>query len=126
MGYRVGDVLFITGRKSDMIIVGGVNIYPQDIETIVAEHPMAVAGRIAAIGVDDPELGTQKILLLFESRSQDPAVLADISSFARTEVAQRLNVIVNQIVHVPAGWLIKTSSGKIARIPNYRRLAELE
>ena len=57
---------------------------------------------------------------------QDPAVLADISSFARTEVAQRLNVIVNQIVHVPAGWLIKTSSGKIARIPNYRRLAELE
>jgi hypothetical protein len=86
---------------------------------------MAVAGRIAAIGVDDPELGTQKIIVLVESRSQDPAILADIAKFTRAEVVQRLNVIINQIVHVPERWLIKTSSGKIARIPNYRRLAEL-
>jgi fatty-acyl-CoA synthase len=125
MGYRVGNILFITGRKSDMIIVGGVNIYPQDIEAIVAEHPMAVAGRIAAIGVDDPDSGTQKIVLLVESRTQDPTILADIEKFTRAEVAQRLNVIVNQIVHVPDRWLIKTSSGKIARIPNYRRLKDL-
>ncbi|MBP1608252.1 MAG: AMP-dependent synthetase and ligase [Acidobacteria bacterium] len=125
MGYRVGSVLFITGRKSDLIIFGGVNIYPQDIEEIVAEHPMAVAGRIAAVGIDDPESGTQKIVLLVESRSSDPSILADIARFARSEVAQRLDVVLNQVVHVPPGWLIKTSSGKIARKPSYRRLAEL-
>ena len=124
MGYRVGNVLYITGRKSDMIIVGGVNIYPQDIEAIVGEHPMAVAGRIAAVGVDDAEAGTQKIVLLVESRSQDPKVLAEIADFARATVAQRLNVIVSQVVHVPERWLHKTSSGKIARIPNYKRLVE--
>ncbi|NIR53060.1 fatty acyl-AMP ligase [candidate division KSB1 bacterium] len=126
MAYRVGDILFITGRKSDMIIVGGVNIYPQDIEAIVAEHPAAVAGRIAAIGVDDPELGTQKIVLLVESKSTDQAVLNDLARYARTEVAQRLQVIINEVVHVPYRWLIKTSSGKIARIPNYKRLPELQ
>jgi len=124
MGYRVGDLLFITGRKSDMIIVGGVNIYPQDIENIVAEHPASVPGRIAAVGVDDPELGTQKIVLIVESKSTDPAVLADLAQFARTEISQRLDVVVHRIVHVPHMWLIKTSSGKIARLPNYRRLDE--
>ena len=126
MGYRVDNILFITGRKSDMIIAGGVNIYPQDIESIVAEHAAAVAGRIAAIGVDDPELGTQKILLIVESKSTDPKVLNDIARYARTEVTQRLQIIINEIVHVPYKWLIKTSSGKIARIPNYKRLREMQ
>jgi len=126
MGYRAGDILYITGRKSDMIIVSGVNIYPQDIEMIVAEHPQAVAGRIAAVGVDDAELGTQRIVVLVEARSQDPAVLAEIAAFTRATVAQRLNVTVSQVVHLPERWLIKTSSGKIARLPNYRRLTELK
>lgn len=126
MGYRVGDLLHITGRKSDMIIVGGVNIYPQDIEGIVAEHPHAVAGRIAAIGIDDAEIGTQKIVLIVESKSTDQKVLDDIAKFARTQVQERLKIVVNRIVHAPYTWLIKTSSGKIARQPNYRRLHELE
>jgi acyl-CoA synthetase (AMP-forming)/AMP-acid ligase II len=90
MGYRVGSTLFITGRKSDLIIVAGVNIYPQDIEAIVGEHPHAVAGRVAAIGVDDFELGTQKIVLIVESKSNDPKVHQEIAQYARTEVAQRL------------------------------------
>jgi acyl-CoA synthetase (AMP-forming)/AMP-acid ligase II len=126
MGYRVGDILFITGRKSDMIIVGGVNIYPQDIEAIVGEHPHVVAGRVAAIGVDDPELGTQKVVLIVESKSEDPEVHKDIAAWARREVGQRLNVVVHRVVHAPYRWLIKTSSGKIARIPNLKRLPELE
>jgi len=126
MGYRVGPTLFITGRKSDLIIVGGVNIYPQDIETIVGEHPQAVAGRVAAIGVDDFELGTQKIVLIVESKSDDPKVHQEIAQYARTEVAQRLRVTIGRVVHAPYTWLIKTSSGKIARKPNLDRLPELE
>ena len=126
MGYRVGEVLFITGRKTDMIIAAGVNIYPQDIEEIVAEHPDAVAGRIAAIGVDDAESGTQAIVVIVESKSDDVAVHRDIAGFARREVAERLNVALGRVVHAPHRWLIKTSSGKIARKPNLERLAELE
>jgi acyl-CoA synthetase (AMP-forming)/AMP-acid ligase II len=102
-----------------------VNIYPQDIENIVAEHPASVPGRIAAVGVDDAEIGTQRIVLLVESKSEDPRLLAELAQHARTEVSQRLDVIVHRVVHLPYGWLIKTSSGKIARLPNYRRLGEL-
>ena len=99
---------------------------PRDIEEIVGEHPNAVAGRIAAIGVDDPESGTQMIVVIAESKSEDPAVHRDIARFARQEIAQRLNVALGRVVHAPHRWLIKTSSGKIARKPNLERLPELE
>jgi acyl-CoA synthetase (AMP-forming)/AMP-acid ligase II len=125
LGYRADGVLYVTGRKSDLIIIGGENIYPQDIEHMVSEHPHVVAGRVAAIGVADPELGTQRLVVLVESRSEDPEVHADIKRFVRREIAQRLNVKCDKIVVAPHRWLFKTSSGKIARQPNLQRLAEL-
>jgi acyl-CoA synthetase (AMP-forming)/AMP-acid ligase II len=126
LGYRADGILYVTGRKSDLIIIGGDNIYPQDVEYMVAEHPDVVAGRVAAIGEEDPELGTQKLLVIAESRSEDPAVHADIQRFVRREVAQRLNVKCDRIVIAPYKWLYKTSSGKIARLPNLRRLHEID
>ncbi len=126
LGYCANGILYVTGRKSDLIIIGGENIYPQDIEYLVAEHPAVVAGRVAAIGADDEELGTQKLIVIAESRSTDPAVHADIVRFARRQVFQRLNVRCDRVVVAPHKWLYKTSSGKIARIPNLRRLHEIE
>lgn len=126
LGYRVGETLFVTGRKSDIIILSGVNIYPQDIEKLVGEHPDVVAGRVAAVGVDDESLGTQRLALIIESRSTDPKVHRSIADFARKEIMLQLGVTVDEIHHAPYSWLIKTSSGKIARLPNYRRLTELQ
>lgn len=126
LGYRADGILYVTGRKSDLIIIGGDNIYPQDVEYMVAEHPHVVAGRVAAIGVEDAELGTQKLIVIAESRSEDPEVHADIKRFVRREVAQRLNVKADRIVIAPYKWLYKTSSGKIARLPNLRRLPEID
>ncbi|MDH3601378.1 MAG: AMP-binding protein, partial [Candidatus Tectomicrobia bacterium] len=126
LGYRVGDILYITGRKSDLIIAGGVNIYPQDVENIVAEHAAVVAGRVAAIGVPDVDLGTERLVVIAESRATEPAVLRDIAHHVRSQVRQRLGVVVDRIYHAPYRWLIKTSSGKIARVPNYERLPELD
>lgn len=125
LGYRVDSTLFITGRKSDLIILAGVNIYPQDVEAICGEHPQVVQGRVAALGIEDPKIGTQRLIVVFESRSDDPEVLDDISRFIREQVAQRLDVIVARVAHAPRRWLLKTSSGKIARIPNCLRLGEL-
>jgi fatty-acyl-CoA synthase len=126
LGYRADGILYVTGRKSDLIIIGGDNIYPQDVEYMVAEHPHVVAGRVAAIGAEDEQLGTQKLIVIAESRSEDPEVHADIKRFVRREVAQRLNVKCERIVIAPYKWLYKTSSGKIARIPNLRRLHEID
>ncbi|HKX45094.1 MAG TPA: AMP-binding protein, partial [Planctomycetota bacterium] len=125
LGYIADGVLYVTGRKSDQIIIGGENFYPQDIEYMVAEHPHVVAGRVAAIGVEDAELGTQRLVVIAESKSDDPEVHRDIKRFVRRELAARLNVKPDRIVVAPHKWLYKTSSGKIARLPNLRRLHEL-
>jgi acyl-CoA synthetase (AMP-forming)/AMP-acid ligase II len=125
LGYRADGILYVTGRKSDLIIIGGENIYPQDIEYMVAEHPEVVSGRVAAIGVEDEELGTQKLIVIAESKSGDPAVHREIIKFVRREVAARLNVRCDRVYIAPHKWLYKTSSGKIARQPNLKRLSEL-
>ena len=126
LGYRADGILYVTGRKSDLIIIGGENIYPQDIEYMVTEHPQVVAGRVAAIGVEDAELGTQKLIVIAECKSDDPAVHAEIIRFVRREVTARLNVRCDRVYIAPHKWLYKTSSGKIARLPNLARLSELE
>lgn len=126
LGYRADGILYVTGRKSDLIIIGGENIYPQDIEYMVTEHPQVVAGRVAAIGVEDSELGTQKLIVIAESKSDDPAVHDEIVRFVRREVTARLNVRCDRVYIAPHKWLYKTSSGKIARLPNLARLHELE
>jgi fatty-acyl-CoA synthase len=126
LGYRVGNTLFVTGRKSDLIILGGVNIYPQDVEGIVDEHPDVVTGRVVAVGVDDPELGTQRLVVIAESRATDPERRQDIVRYIRSQVPLRLDVHVDRSFIAPYRWLIKTSSGKIARNPNYQRLRALE
>lgn len=126
LGYRANGVLHITGRKSDLIIIGGENIYPQDIEYMVAEHPQVVSGRIAAIGVPDETLGTQKLVVIAESKTDDAEVARDIVKFVRREIAQRLNVRCDEVYIAPHKWLYKTSSGKIARLPNLKRLHELK
>jgi acyl-CoA synthetase (AMP-forming)/AMP-acid ligase II len=126
LGYRADGILYVTGRKSDLIIIGGENIYPQDIEYMVTEHPAVVAGRVAAIGVEDEELGTQKLIVIAESKSDDPAVHSEIIRFVRREVTARLNVRCDRVYIAPHKWLYKTSSGKIARLPNLKRLHEIE
>jgi len=125
LGYKADGILYVTGRKSDLIIIGGDNIYPQDIEYMVAEHDDVVSGRVAAIGVDDAELGTQKLIVIAESKSDDRAVHREIMKFIRREVSGRLNVRPDEIYVAPHKWLFKTSSGKIARIPNLQRLHEI-
>jgi len=126
LGYVANGVLHVTGRKSDLIIVGGENFYPQDIEYIVAEHPHVVAGRVAAIGVDDAALGTQRLIVIAECKVEDAEVHRDIQRFVRRELAARLDLKPDRIVIAPHKWLYKTSSGKIARIPNLRRLHEID
>lgn len=126
MGYRVGDLLYVTGRKKDLIILGGNNVYPQDIEELVGAHPSVVAGRVAALGVLDEKLGTQKLIIICETRSDDPDTRREVAKFIRREVQSKLDAHVDRVYLAPQRWLIKTSSGKIARKPNLARLHELE
>jgi acyl-CoA synthetase (AMP-forming)/AMP-acid ligase II len=57
LGYLAGGELFVTGRKKDLIIVGGKNIYPQDIENLAGEVEGVHPGRIVAFGIFNEDIG---------------------------------------------------------------------
>lgn len=121
-GYLAEGEIFIVGRSKDMIINAGKNIFPQDIEAIVNGVPGIHPGRAVAFGVPDLREGTELIAVVAEV--SDPAVLIDptlrktIEKAIRLEVVRQSLVTVSYVKLVSAQWLIKTSSGKIARGAN--------
>jgi fatty-acyl-CoA synthase len=122
MGYIADGEIYITGRKKDLIIVGGKNIYPQDIEHLLNEIDGVQAGRGVVFGVWNDELGTEDIAIVVEAiESIDTADRRQIDPIIRQirgKIATQTDVSARYIRVVPKKWLIKTSSGKIARGAN--------
>jgi fatty-acyl-CoA synthase len=118
LGFVHGGSVYITGRKKDLLIVGGRNFYPQDIERIADRFPGVVAGRSVALGMADEKLGTEKVVLLVESRLSDVAEKSRLGNAIRKAVFDELDCPLSDVRLVPHMWLLKTSSGKIARQPN--------
>ena len=121
LGFVHGGSVYITGRKKDLLIVGGRNFYPQDIERIADRFPGVVAGRSVALGKADEKLGTEKVILLVESRLSDAAEKSRLGNAIRNAVFDELDCPLSDVRLVPHMWLLKTSSGKIARQPNLEK-----
>lgn len=125
-GYTVNAELFVIGRAKDLIINAGKNIYPQDIEAIVNDVPGVHAGRAVCFGVPDAKEGTELIAVVAEVKSGDAAARREINKTIRQEVARQSNLHVSYVHLVGSHWLLKTSSGKIARAANREKwLAEV-
>ena len=109
----------MSGRKKDLIIVGGKNIYPQDLEAIANRVPGIHPGRAVAFGLFDERLGSEAIVMVCEmltgEEAQAPQV---IERELRQQVVQQTEVTLADVRLVDGRWLIKTSSGKIARGDN--------
>jgi acyl-CoA synthetase (AMP-forming)/AMP-acid ligase II len=116
MGYLAGGELYICGRKKDLIITAGKNIYPQDLEAIAQEVPGVHPGRAVAFGVWDEREGTELIGLVAESDQADQA--ENIAAAIGAAIAARTDVALSYVQVVGPRWLIKTSSGKLARAAN--------
>ncbi len=117
-GYVAAGEIYVTGRKKDLIIVGGVNLYPQDIEAAVSDVPGVHPGRCVAFGVFDEDAGTESVVVVAEVETDDPQERRAISAKIRESVARRTDCVVRNIHLVGPMWLLKTSSGKIARHAN--------
>lgn len=124
MGYIAGGELYITGRKKDLIIVGGKNVYPQDIENLLNDIPGLHPGRAVAFGVFNEQLGTEDVAVVAEADTDDLNARADIMREIRARVAQSTDVMARYVHLVDAKWLIKTSSGKIARRANREKFMD--
>ena len=118
MGYLADGELYVVGRQKDLIINAGKNIYPQDIEAIINTVPGVYPGRAVAFGVPDEREGTELLAVIAEVTTDDPDERKLINKTIRQEVARQSMVTVSYVQLVGERWLIKTSSGKIARAAN--------
>ena len=127
MGYMADGEVYIVGRLKDLIINAGKNIYPQDIEAIVNTVPGVVPGRAVVFGVADEREGTELIGVVAEVTTDNAQERKHIATQIRNAVAKQSMVTVTYVHLVGERWLIKTSSGKIARAANREKwLAETQ
>jgi long-chain acyl-CoA synthetase len=103
--------LYLTDRASHMIISGGVNIYPQEVENQLVLHP-AVAD-VAVIGVPDAEMGEQvkAVVVLADGVAADATTEADLLAYCRDRVAHykcpKTIDFVDDLPRLPTGKLLK-------------------
>jgi fatty-acyl-CoA synthase len=115
LGYWADGELYITGRVKDLIIKGGHNITPQEVEAAAAEAPGVRKGCVAAFGVVDPETGTERFVVAAETRATASDELARIEAGIIHNVGMMVGTPPDKVVLVPAQTIPKTSSGKIRR-----------
>ncbi|HEY4179398.1 MAG TPA: fatty acyl-AMP ligase [Kofleriaceae bacterium] len=109
LGFLYGGELYVTGRSKDMIIIGGRNLFPQDIESAIEGAVPAVRkGCCAAFSVD--EQGEERLCIMAE---HDGA--PDTENAIKRVVAEQFQVAVFDVALVAKGELPKTSSGKLER-----------
>lgn len=119
MGYIADEHVFISGRLKDLIIVGGKNVYPQDLEAIANTVKGIYPGRAVAFGMFDERIGSETIVMVCELRElADEQVIELLERILRQEIVKQTEVTLADVRLVEQRWLIKTSSGKIARSAN--------
>lgn len=118
LGFVKDGELFVTGRLKDLIIIGGANYYPQDIElTAEQSHHDLRAGSCAAFSID--EAGAERLVVCIEverrRRDDNSANARDIVTAIQRAIAEEHELQVHKVVLLKAGSIAKTSSGKIQR-----------
>ncbi|MBP8047740.1 MAG: AMP-binding protein [Anaerolineales bacterium] len=126
-GYTLNSEVFVAGRKKDMIIVGGKNVYPQDLESLAYEVPGIHAGRAVAFGIEDAKAGTEEVVIVAEVDTENPEERQRIADALRKHITQNSAIALRHAHIVDPKWILKTSSGKTARSANREKfLQELE
>jgi fatty-acyl-CoA synthase len=115
LGYRTGGELYITGRRKDVIIKAGRNLYPQEVEELVGDVPGVRKGCVAAFGVGDPAIGTERLIVVAETRAGTPDARARVEAAVRERVVAALGLPPDTVHMAAPGSVLKTSSGKIRR-----------
>lgn len=113
--YTAEGEVYITGRKKDVIIKAGRNIYPQEIEEITSQIPGIRKGCVAAFGVEDPQWGTEKLIVVAETSESSTKVREQLISDIIEKISVVLGMPPDQVCLVPPRSIPKTSSGKLQR-----------
>jgi len=117
-GYMADGEVYVAGRKKDMIIVGGKNVYPLDLELLAMEAPGVHAGRVSAFGVFNDEAGTEDVVIVAEVDTEDSEEREGIARAIEAAVNRGSAIRLRDCYIVSPPWIVKTSSGKTARLAN--------
>jgi fatty-acyl-CoA synthase len=113
--YRAEGEIFVTGRVKDIIIKGGRNLYPHEVEELAGRPEGIRKGCIVAFGLKDAASGTEKLVVVAESRESVPARRSAIAAAVMHEISAGLGLPPDRVELVPPGSIPKTSSGKLRR-----------
>ncbi|OBA78711.1 AMP-binding protein [Mycobacterium sp. 1164966.3] len=120
---RTGDLglikdrhLFVTGRRKDLLIVNGRNLYPQDIEELVQDvHPATFAARGVAVAVDGLETEHLVVIQTVRTDRLDGMSPAQLASAIKVAVARAFEIPAPSVVLVSRNGIHLTTSGKVQR-----------
>ncbi len=115
LAYVADGEIYITGRVKDLIIRGGRNVYPQEVEEAVGLLEGVRRGGVAVFGVPDPASGTERLVVLAESGLDAPDARAALQRAIQQATVDRLGAPAEEVVLVPPRTVLKTSSGKVRR-----------
>jgi fatty-acyl-CoA synthase len=111
LAYLAEGELVVCGRLKDVIIVGGRNVFPEDVERAVATVEGIRTGNVIAFGVEGRK-GREAVVVVAETREDDHS---PIRQAVAVRVLEAVGVPAEEVVLVPPGTLPKTSSGKLQR-----------
>ena len=113
--YRADGEIYITGRVKDIIIKGGRNLYPHEVEELASRVEGIRKGCVVAFGLTGRQSGTEKLVIVAESRESDTARRAAIAAAINEQVSKGLGLPPDRVDLLPPGAIPKTSSGKLRR-----------
>lgn len=122
LGFLTDEGIFITGRRKDLIIINGRNIWPQDLEHVAEQQPDVRVGDASAFGVMAPD-GMEKAVLVVHCRTADPDEREHLVSSIQSAVYKNFGIQCS-VDLVPPNTLPKTSSGKLSRAEARRGFLE--
>ncbi|MBF6455306.1 fatty acyl-AMP ligase [Nocardia cyriacigeorgica] len=115
LGLMADGELFVAGRRKDLLIVNGRNIYPQDIEELVRGLHPALAGAGVAVSVDAGDRERLVVVHSVKTARQEGVSLAELTSVIKTAVAREFAVPAPNVVLVEPRSVHRTTSGKVQR-----------
>ena len=115
LGYVAAGELYLTGRAKDVIIRGGQHIHPQEAETAIGAIAGIRKGCVTVFGVPDRATGTERVVVLAETRETDPGRQDRLRRLVAEQMAALHGAPPDDVVLAPPYTVLKTSSGKLRR-----------
>jgi len=115
LAYLADGELYLSGRAKDIIIRGGRNLYPYELEQAVGALPGIRKGCVAVFGSIDPASGTERVVVLAETRETGADALEALRRSINERAVDLIGLPADDVVLAPPHTVLKTSSGKIRR-----------